>query len=785
MYPEYTCLSPPFIFKDMTSVSNPLFSPHVIGLLPLFYMGWSDSVLSPSEMALIHKRISSLPFLTPAEQDYLIQHTDPQNPPSESTFKTWLEILRIEAAKLPPGSKQTLSELGLDLAKSSSFGSEIALDGAVLGQALLEMEKELGIYTEEDLQSMLHQLDVPHLKAISKPASFQPDAMLRILDGQRSNIKHKTRQLLKDPFFSPAPVRDKETHRQQTLEMTRALAQQGLGSLAYPKNLGGQSDMAEYIGVFQVLANHDLSLTIKFGVQFGLFGGAILHLGTEKHHRKYLEPTGTTDLLGCFAMTETGHGSNVKDLETTATYDHTSRSIIVHTPHRGAGKEYIGNALHGSLAVVFAQLLVNGETHGIHAVLVPYRDASGALLPGIEVADCGYKMGLNGVDNGRFWFNQVKVPVENLLNRYGNINEKGAYSSPLENPNRRFFTMLGALVGGRICVGLAGISAANTALVIAVKYALKRRQFAPKEGEPETLLMDYPTHQHRLIPLIVRSYVFQFALRNLGEQYVVSEEADMRKIETKAAGLKALATWHATQTIQTCREACGGKGYLRENNLADLKADSDIFTTFEGDNTVLLQLVAKGLLTEFKESFHEEGFMAVIRYLGGKINQTLTTYNTYFTGNTTVEHLLEADFHADALRYREKKMLISLSDRMRDYLKKRLRPHEAFLKCQMHMIVLAKAYIERLAYREMIKSIAPLPDSPEKAMLTKIATYYALHCIESDKGWYLETEYMNGDKSKAIRRVLHKLTQELRPECLALVESFGIGESSLRAEIVA
>lgn len=768
----------------MTSVFKHPFTPHVISLLPLFYIGWSDSVLSPSEMAVIHRRILNLSFLTPEEKEYLIRHTDPQNPPTESTFKSWLEILRAEAANLPPGSKQTLSELGLDLAKSSSSRSEMTLDGVMLGQALLEIEKELGVYTEEDLQSMIHQLDVSHLHAASKPASFRPDALLAIIDGQRSNIKQKTRRLLKDPFFSPERVRDKETHRQQTLEMTRALAQQGLGSLAYPEAYGGQSDMGEYIGVFQVLANHDLSLTIKFGVQFGLFGGAIMHLGTEKHHRKYLVPTGTTDLLGCFAMTETGHGSNVKDLETTATYDHATRSILLHTPHRGAGKEYIGNALHGSLAVVFAQLLVNGQAHGIHAVLVPYRDPAGALLPGIEVTDCGYKMGLNGVDNGRFWFNQVTVPAENLLNRYGDIDENGAYTSPLENPNRRFFTMLGALVGGRICVGLAGISAANTALTIAVKYALKRRQFAPREGEPETLLMDYPTHQHRLIPLIVRSYVFQLALRNLGEQYAVAKESDMRKIETKAAGLKALATWHATHAIQTCREACGGKGYLSENNLADLKADSDVFTTFEGDNTILLQLVAKGLLTEFKESFHEEGFVAVIRYLGGKINQNLTTYNPYFTRNTAVEHLLGANFHADALRYREKKMLISLSDRMRDYLKKRLRPYEAFLKCQMHMVALAKAYIERLAYREMIKTIEPLPASAEKDMLVKMAAYYALHCIESDKGWFLEANYMNGDKSKAIRRVLHKLTQELRPECLALVDAFGISESSLRAEIV-
>ena len=151
------------------------------------------------------------------------------------------------------------------------------------------------------------------------------------------------------------------------------------------------------------------------------------------------------------------------------------------------------------MAVVFAQLIVGEVNHGIHAIIVPYRDKNGELLRGIKVEDCGYKMGLNGVDNGRFWFDNVRVPKENLLNKYGDIDQNGVYVSPIENLNKRFFTMLGALVGGRIAVGTAGNNAAKTALTITIQYALKRRQFAPKEGEPETILMDYPTHQHRLM----------------------------------------------------------------------------------------------------------------------------------------------------------------------------------------------------------------------------------------------------------------------------------------------
>ncbi|PWG73801.1 acyl-CoA oxidase, partial [Enterococcus hirae] len=80
-----------------------------------------------------------------------------------------------------------------------------------------------------------------------------------------------------------------------------------------------------------------------------------------------------------------------------------------------------------------------------------------------------------------------------------------------------------------------------------------------------------------------------------------SGDKDRREVEAVAAGLKAFATWHATDTIQTCREACGGQGYLAVNRFAALKADTEVFTTFEGDNIVLQQLLAKGLLTDYKK----------------------------------------------------------------------------------------------------------------------------------------------------------------------------------------
>ncbi|WP_255513134.1 acyl-CoA dehydrogenase family protein [Lutibacter sp. Hel_I_33_5] len=369
--------------------------------------------------------------------------------------------------------------------------------------------------------------------------------------------------------------------------------------MGYPAAYGGTENMTGYAAIFENMMYVDGSMAVKFGVQFGLFGGSIQKLGTKKHHDAYLSATGKATLLGCFAMTETGHGSNVRGVKTTATYDKETDNIIIHTPGKNDNKEYIGNALDSSMASVFAQLIVDGKNHGVHAILVPIRDSNHKLMPGVIIEDNGYKLGLNGVDNGKIWFHQVRVPRENLLNKYGDILPDGSYHSDIENPSKRFFTMLGTLVGGRICVARAGLGGAKKALAIAVKHALKRRQFNNSIKVQEDLLMDYPSHQLRLTPVIASCYVYDVTLTHMMKQYSDPSILDKRKIETQAAGLKSIITWFANDAIQECREACGGKGYLMENQISDLKGDVDIFTTFEGDNHVLLQLAAKGVFIRF------------------------------------------------------------------------------------------------------------------------------------------------------------------------------------------
>lgn len=759
------------------------YSSGILSVLPIFYVGWSDSVLSPSEMKTIQAFIDGLPHLTEEDKKLLQSWTDQRNPPNKETFAEWKHILQNHLTDLDLSKRQNLAEIGLAMAQKAS---SVTWNTPEVREKLVDFEAVMGLNNTSSTQSFYHAIAPKNTPQLTEEADFDPRKLQTILDGPFAELKTRTKTLLLDEVFRVSTeLRNKDELRLKILEQCSYLAQQGFGSYAFPTEYGGNSSTGGSTAIFETLAMGNLSLLIKYGVQFGLFGGAVFQLGTQQHHRLYLEKLGKLELAGCFAMTETGHGSNVRDLETTATYDHATRSLVIHSPTQAAGKEYIGNALHSRMAAVFCQLVVNGQNHGIHTILVPLRDENHQTLTGITVKDNGYKMGLNGVDNGRIWFDNVRVPVENLLNRYGSIDENGQYKSPIQNPSKRFFTMLGALVGGRVSVALGSNTAAKKALDIAIRYALKRRQFKTLSEEQETLLLDYPTHQERLFPLLAKSYALTFALETLRQKFVESAALDdKREVEALAAGLKSYASWHAIDTIQECREACGGKGYLAENELPDLKADTDIFATFEGDNYVLLQLLAKSILTDFKQEFSDGGFMAIARHILHRVNTEWVEANPFATRNTDAEHLLSTAFQREALQYRAKKLLFTLSDRLRSFLGKKLNPNEVFLRTQTHMVALAMAHVEWFINEEFLKYIESQPNSSEKTALQTMQQVFALDAIYRDRGWYLENDYLSGEKSKAIRKVLAKHYRQLHPQAHAYVEAFGIPTVLRNAEVL-
>ncbi len=636
-------------------------------------------------------------------------------------------------------------------------------------------------------------------------AAADPGLIRDVLDGRWATIRGRARELAKDPRFAVEYGEDTATQRARVLERMGALAEEGYSRLGFPTRYGGGNDIGGSITGFEMLAMGDLSLLVKAGVQWGLFGGAILHLGTERHHTAYLNDIINLDLLGCFAMTETGHGSDVASLRTTATYDPATDEFVICTPDGSARKEYIGNAARdGRMAAVFAQLITKGESQGVHAFVVPIRDADGQARPGVRIEDCGLKAGLNGVDNGRLYFDDVRVPRDSLLNRYGDVDGDGNYTTPIENQTKRFFTMLGTLVQGRISVAGGAGSATKVALAIAVRYGDARRQFAGPDGT-EIKVLDYLAHQRKLLPALAKSYALHFAQLELvaGLHETTpdldapldehpDEHPDRRELEARAAGIKAVATWHATATIQTCREACGGAGYLAENRLPGLKADTDVFTTFEGDNTVLLQLVAKELLTGYRDHFGELDIMGTARFVGEQVVETVVERAG---GRRLLQRLRDAapsasedgtifdhDWQIDLFAWREKHLLETLAKRLRKAAGAD-DPFAVFNAAQDHLLAAARAHIDNVLLAAFVHGIEGTPESPERELLVSLCDLFALSTIEADRAWIQEHGRMTAQRSKSVIAAVNELCGTLRPHARTLVDGFGVPDPAIAAPI--
>ena len=628
-------------------------------------------------------------------------------------------------------------------------------------------------------------------------------ALQAVLDGKYAEIRNLVRRNLADyaTVLEEAETLSVDDYRERVKEIVVEMAATGQTGMGFPESYGGGGDIGASIAAFETLAFGDLSVLVKVGVQFGLFGGAILQLGTQEHHDAYLSRLITGELMGCFAMTETGHGSNVQALGTVATYDVATQEFVITTTREDARKDYIGNAAkHADVAVVFAQLHVAGGSEGVHAFVVPIRD-NGVPCPGVRIEDDGLKMGLNGVDNGRLWFDEVRVPRTAMLNRFANVTPAGVYESAIANPNKRFFTMLGTLIQGRVCVGGAGINAAKVAMTIATKYALHRRQFEATSEDEEELLLDYGMHQRRLFPLLARTYALHFTQERVaGELHdilsgVVESEHRQRELESLAAGAKALGTWHATRTIQECREACGGAGYLSVNRFAALKADTDVFTTFEGDNHVLLQLVAKGLLTDYSSEFSDLDQFGMVKFVAGLAVETVLERTSVHKllerikdvlpggddGWDQEAGLLDSDYQLAMLRFREEHMLGGVARRLKRGIDQKMNPGAVFSRVQDHVIGAARAHVERLVLEAFVEKTRAQPDGDLKVALNLLCDLHALSTIEADRAWFMEHGRLTTARSKAISREVSSLCRKIRPLAGDLVDAFGVPPAMLRS----
>jgi acyl-CoA oxidase len=263
-----------------------------------------------------------------------------------------------------------------------------------------------------------------------------------------------------------------------------------------------------------------------------------------------------------------------------------------------AAKCWCGNlgktCTHG---IVYAQLVVDGQKHGLNAFVVPLRDTKTLKpFPGVIVGDLGEKIGMHGVDNGFLLFDNYHIPRENFLSRTAEVTEDGRYLSKVKEGGNRFASF-GALSETR--VGICDVAGAfmTRAITIAIRYSAARKQFGPEDSKEEFPVIEYQAQQYRLFPHLAATFAVrifgnwltkhqgEISIKTIFGEKIGNIGAEMHALSSCA---KSVCTWASRDLIQECREACGGHGYLRVAGLGDLRNDVDPSCTYEVSICLLL-----------------------------------------------------------------------------------------------------------------------------------------------------------------------------------------------------
>ncbi|KAG8444082.1 hypothetical protein GDO86_009315 [Hymenochirus boettgeri] len=534
----------------------------------------------------------------------------------------------------------------------------------------------------------------------------------------------------------------------------------------------------------EVLCTADMTAGVKCGVICWLFGGAVINLGSPDQILKWFLPLKTLSYTGMFAMTEQGHGSNVRGILTEAVFDPDSQEFIINTPCENAAKMYIGNATRGNFAAVFAQLIMYGKSQGPHCFIVPIRDENGIMYPGVEAIDMMHKEGLHGVDNGILTFNQVRIPRENLLDKFGSVSPDGKYNSPIESKNDRFNAMLAALTPTRLALTFQALGAMKLGLTIAIRYSHSRRQFGPK-GKEEVKIIEHQTQHLRLMPHLATALAVIFTSRYAAEildedVYHNRDLVNNRPLQALVAGLKAYSTWENLSCLQDCRECTGGMGFMMENRIPGLKCDSDVFVTFEGDNVVMLQVVVRELLAQYSRQYEESPIFGLLRSWTNSVGDRLRTSFLAFS-NDKINSL---SFLLKAVNFRERVLQRGLAARLYSkVMKQKEEFFSAWNSCLHHVVTLALAHIHRVTLEQFAIAVQSCPVPDDQCLLMEFCLLYGTKLVYQERAWYLEHKYLTPESSTKIRNQLLEICSSVKEEALMVVSAFNIPYSTIQAPI--
>ncbi|XP_060077957.1 peroxisomal acyl-coenzyme A oxidase 1-like [Ylistrum balloti] len=501
----------------------------------------------------------------------------------------------------------------------------------------------------------------------------------------------------------------------------------------------------------------------RIGPRNGMFPPTIEKQGTTEQKKKFLPLIQNMTLLGCYAQTEMGHGTFVRGLESTATYDPKTKEFILNTPTITSMKFWPGSLGKTSNVCVFlAQLYTQGKCHGIHTFVLPLRDIdTHESLPGIEVGDIGPKFGFKENDNGYLRVNNVRIPRDYMLMRYAKVLEDGTYVKP-ENSKITYGTLI--------------LSRVFLCVVIFVYTDSKSASYLCLDRGPEAQVLDYQTQQTKLFPLLAKSYAFIFVARAVDQTFNrINSQIELGKLDYLAelhalcAGLKAFTTDQAAAGIEVCRMSCGGHGYSDASGLPKIYVSATAMCTVEGENSVMLLQMARFLIKSYNKMKTGHPLKGFVEYLGNK-----QTARSSMTKNITLQCLQEAYEH------RAVRMIEEAAQSLKKHQKLGLTAEDAWNLTSTQLTWAALAHCHAYVVKMFVSMVTTIGlDDNVRAAVTSLCFLYAVDGIHEKLGEFIQDGFFDSAQVDILTNKMVTLLSEIRPNAVAMVDAFDLPDINL------
>ncbi|GFO15477.1 acyl-CoA oxidase [Plakobranchus ocellatus] len=602
----------------------------------------------------------------------------------------------------------------------------------------------------------------PDLQKERENASFNVKELTHILDGGPEKTRRRKeleKLILSDPAFSSKDL----LYLNRSEEYENA-ALRSVRLVEWSKKY--QWSEEDFATAAQQINNSAEAITLHKD----MFIPALERLTSEEQKAKWLPLALNYKIIGTYAQTELGHGTNLRNLETTATFDPSTDEFVLNTPKITSMKWWPGSLGKSSNhAVVLAQLIINGKGYGLQPFMVQLRSLEDHMpLPGISLGVIGPKMAVNYNDNGFLILSKVRIPRENMLMGNAMVTRDGQFKQ-LKSDKSNYSTMMYVRV--LITRWSYGVLAASA--MTAIRYSAVRRQLYidPKGGEVQ--ILDYQTQQYKLFPAVATAFAMFFTSQKMLADYyrvlpslIKGDKELLAEYHSLTSALKAICSDYATDHIDVLRKSLGGHGFMMSAAIPRFMLSALTLVTVEGDNTVLYQQTARYLLKQVALAASQGKLTGSASYLGQNLDNVRQI--------ETPEDCRDIHLLLQVYQKMSQRILIRAGGLLQADLMEGKPEYEAWIKHQVTLVNAAKAFSLMHLVRCNVEALDELRQSASSELvlvLHRLCCLFALYYLDLNSGMFMQVGAISPDQLDTIKAVEMQLLSEIRPDAVALADS--------------